>query len=240
MPTHEVEFYAELADRVNSPADIEKYRDDEVRRFYRCYVHPANWRLVLEKFPNLRLCLAHFGGNDEGKNAPDPDWAEEIIRLCADYPNVYTDLSCWPWKEQDVRWRLFKTIRNRDEYHLRRKILFGTDWYMTLLRRGAKKNRTEYDDYCRRCRKAIDNCEEPDDFFWLRFTLLNPFAFLGIGEKDGMTGRRARLDNIRSALLAADGALPNAVEAAYRRLLEICDEVDRLTEQVKPWDRKGA
>ncbi|MBD3345522.1 MAG: amidohydrolase family protein [Chitinivibrionales bacterium] len=98
--------------------------------FWTNYVHPRVWRDVLNNFPNLKLCLAHFGG-DEWKRGLDSDWITEIISLTEEFPNVYTDFSCWDlddWKET------FKSVLLNKQYsHLKEKILFGTDWYMTLI-----------------------------------------------------------------------------------------------------------
>ncbi len=59
------------------------------------FVAPDAWRKVLDATVNgrplkdLRLCLAHFGGNtDLGKV-----WGKQIIKMLKDYPNVYADIS---------------------------------------------------------------------------------------------------------------------------------------------------
>ena len=91
------------------------------------FVSPRAWRLVLNTFPNLRLCLAHFGGNTKVGH----EWGLEIIRMIEEgrYPNFYTDLS-YSFVYPDFR-ELFKK-RLGEHKKLREHILFGTDWYMFL------------------------------------------------------------------------------------------------------------
>ncbi len=80
---------------------------------------PVQWKNVLREFPELKICLAHFGGYDTWKdvwdfekaqqrlaergNASNPDkydkydkyrdWIRTIAELVSDYDNVYTDIS---------------------------------------------------------------------------------------------------------------------------------------------------
>jgi predicted TIM-barrel fold metal-dependent hydrolase len=80
---------------------------------------PARWAKVLEKFPKLKICLAHFGGCDTWKEAGNleetenelekrktsgkvskydhcdkyRDWIKSIAELVSKRDNVYTDLS---------------------------------------------------------------------------------------------------------------------------------------------------
>lgn len=69
--------------------------------FYENYVSPKAWEPVLENFPELHLCLAHFGG-DEWRQGNKNDWLEKppshwiqgIVDLTKKYRNVYTDISC--------------------------------------------------------------------------------------------------------------------------------------------------
>ena len=66
--------------------------------------HPENYRPVLEKYPRLKICLAHLGGSNEilrshglRNNKFPPyfrhNWYIETLKLMRDYENVYSDIS---------------------------------------------------------------------------------------------------------------------------------------------------
>ena len=81
--------------------------------------HPKLWEKVMQTFPELRLNLAHFGG--EGK-----DWQEIVIDLMLKYPNLYTDLSCQT--EQDM----LQHIKNNFLPLAPQKFLYGSDYYLNM------------------------------------------------------------------------------------------------------------
>lgn len=84
--------------------------------------HPDHWRRLLEHNENelkdLKLCLAHFSGMDQWTSLGYPakipwwymdkddwtrrDWREKVISLIEDFPNVYTDISCYTIDKNDV------------------------------------------------------------------------------------------------------------------------------------------
>lgn len=87
--------------------------------------HPKLWEKVLEKYKNLRLNLAHFGGD-----RPDSDeFRTEIFRLIKSglYPNLYTDLSCIT--EKDV----LKNIKLKLYPEIKEKIMYGSDYYLNMV-----------------------------------------------------------------------------------------------------------
>jgi predicted TIM-barrel fold metal-dependent hydrolase len=204
--THELKLYREYDSgvpqyRINpsssssKPADASYVSGDNqniaMKYFWDNYVHPLEWRKVLQKFPKLRLCLAHFGG-DEWKKGPESDWITEIVALTKEYPNVYTDFACW---DLDYAKESFAQIlKNRRYSHLRDKILFGTDWYMTLLVLDGKS----YKSFCEEFMEFF--LELPDGKeLWQRFTFINPFRFYGFfDKKEGE--QRDKLDNLAAAL----------------------------------------
>jgi predicted TIM-barrel fold metal-dependent hydrolase len=97
---------------------------------------------VLKAFPELRLCLAHFGGDRDwrahlrdGIDPDDPEareknWAAKIAQLLEDrtYPNLYTDVSYTIFRFADhvplLRLHLEKEA-------IADRVLFGSDFYMT-------------------------------------------------------------------------------------------------------------
>ena len=62
---------------------------------------------MLENYKELKINFAHFGGNL--KRNPT-EWAVEIARLIDKYDNVYTDISCQCFDNQDYR-KLSKSIQ---------------------------------------------------------------------------------------------------------------------------------
>jgi hypothetical protein len=91
---------------------------DSLDYFYMNYGHPRNWIPVLEYFPKLRLCLSGFGGNSEWLRAdwsnsaelPSRLWIRSIIKLTAEYDNVYADLSGLNIYDKKIRNGLLKML----------------------------------------------------------------------------------------------------------------------------------
>ena len=99
-------------------------------------LHPQNYEPVLEKYPHLKLCLAHFGGDDQILSEAhkvqqwgiDPDnWHQEVVGLMQVWPNVWTDISYTLYKAEALR-RILPLLAGP----LGDRVLFGTDYYMTL------------------------------------------------------------------------------------------------------------
>ncbi len=107
------------------------------KKFMDHYTDPANYAYVLEKFPDLKICFAHFGGGDEWekyRNSPDPEvyktsWLFTILELIKNHPNVYADTS-YTFADFSLLPQLkvlLATPKVRD------RILFGSDFYMSNL-----------------------------------------------------------------------------------------------------------
>ena len=84
------------------------------------YAEPINFEEVAVKYPELRICLAHFGW----------PWATETAMLCLKYPNVYTDTSAIPMDSPAV---FMDQIFNRTwgptwfEHNFADKVMFGSN-----------------------------------------------------------------------------------------------------------------
>lgn len=112
------------------------YTWDESKYGCNIFSNPENYIPILEKYPNLKLCLAHFGGADEilkednaiiSKGIDDrPDWFTRIQDMMGKYSNVYTDISYTLYHDKAMD--AITTLLNRD---IGPRILFGTDFYMT-------------------------------------------------------------------------------------------------------------
>lgn len=111
------------------------FRNLDKEDFRTIFNNPFNWRPVLEKFPNLKLNLAHFGGLEEWElhlEGRQSLWIEEIIRLTKEYPNVYTDFSYTCALVDNVT-GLRKLIDNSNHPHLLKKVMYGTDSFLVSL-----------------------------------------------------------------------------------------------------------
>lgn len=98
--------------------------------------HPKLWRKVLEKYPKLKLNLAHFGGLNQSyaylKHGDETSWTLLISDIMRDFENVYTDLSFF--YEHDERPGLLGALNDRVYKKLPRKVrsrvMYGSDYFM--------------------------------------------------------------------------------------------------------------
>lgn len=128
--------------------------------------HPQNYVPLLEKFPKLRICLAHMGGSDEMQIPPRGsqleliqtkadgwNWFQKIKEMMQVYPNMYTDISyTLSDLDQPLRLQAIKDFlaTGEDNQSLAKRVLFGTDFFMT------EQEREEDDLY----KLAISNLNE--------------------------------------------------------------------------------
>lgn len=96
--------------------------------------HPLIWEKVVEKYPNLILNLAHFGGGKQLEAAMDYPfddslWCNRIIALARDPRyKVYTDISCFT--EFNIISKFHASAAFRDIKH---RVLYGSDFTLLLL-----------------------------------------------------------------------------------------------------------
>jgi len=101
--------------------------------------HPSLWKMVLEKYPKLKINFAHFGGNKQIMNYLERStlafWTTSVIEMMHDYKNVYSDLSCFDTPKQsyipirDLHERVYSTLRK----DIQDRILYGSDYFMLTL-----------------------------------------------------------------------------------------------------------
>lgn len=110
----------------------------KAKEFSDIYTDPANYDQVATKYPELRICLAHFGGGDEwekylhsswdpGLPETEKSWLSVIIDLIMKHDNVYTDISSTLFQGEN-RMELLQVLLQNER--LRSRILFGSDFYM--------------------------------------------------------------------------------------------------------------
>jgi len=111
------------------------------------YCAPQAVLPVLRKFPGLRLCLAHFGGQDDwfdfvkgrvdplAKDAGRQNWMIAIRRLIegGEWPGLWTDISytLFFFDELAPFLKVFLTGEGARKDRLRGRVLFGSDHYMS-------------------------------------------------------------------------------------------------------------
>ena len=150
------------------------------------YGDPDKYRQICKDFPNLKICLAHFGGEDAWKTyleAPGSreeqrqNWLSRIIRLlrCKDLPNLFTDISYTIFAfNENVP--LLKVILQ--DPIVREKVLFGSDYYMSELEEFEEKKLSIY-----------LRAELGEELF-SQIAYENPLRYLGISpsDEDGESG----------------------------------------------------
>lgn len=130
---------------------IENYRASTHKKiimndkYCNLYTHPENYIPMIEKFPGLKLCFAHYGGTKEILRQTDSymlqvendttiNWNDLIRTYIRSYPNVYTDIS-YSLADKDT-YRVFKA--DMQDQVLKQKIIFGTDYFMEEQEKSEK------------------------------------------------------------------------------------------------------
>lgn len=114
---------------------FDDYRADHVTR-------PTAYLPVLRAFPEMRLCLAHFGGARDWESYMNAkptrggeNWMSQIRdMICSgEFPNLWTDISYTLFRFQDYAPILRLLLKGNldSDKRLRRRVLFGSDFYMT-------------------------------------------------------------------------------------------------------------
>ncbi len=104
------------------------------------FTHPLNYIDVIERFPKLKICFAHFGSQyywDKYIHHPEQEnnWVRIIRNLCIRYPNFYTDIS---FIMADTKYFSLMKVFMADEV-LSKKILFGSDYYMVEVESNERR-----------------------------------------------------------------------------------------------------
>src|SRR4030042_1410547 len=118
-----------------------KWKCRKKRRDY--FGDPDNYRFVLDRYPDLKICFAHFGGTDEMDNflnaqdraAMDVKWFHKVKGLLRDYRNTYADISFTKIDMSLVP--LINATLQSSVY--RKRILYGTDFYMNKIEGNEKR-----------------------------------------------------------------------------------------------------
>ncbi len=86
--------------------------------------NPDIWKLVVERYPDLYLNLAHLGGKSE-------DWRTKILNMMDDKNRLYSDLACHtnPLVLQSIKAKIFDGQLSP----AMSRIMYGSDYYILIL-----------------------------------------------------------------------------------------------------------
>jgi len=104
------------------------------------FTHPRNYIPILEKYPNINICLAHWGSEKSWKEYIEnpknlENWFYVIKEMIQKYPNLYTDISFT--LNSTEYFSVLKVFLQNDK--IRPKVLFGSDYYMVEIKTSEKK-----------------------------------------------------------------------------------------------------
>ena len=107
---------------------------------------PRNFIPVLDKFPSLKICLAHLGGDFNSflkgkskiKGKVSDNWTAILLNLMDTYENLYTD-TAFTFGGDLMGQELIKT----SIFHTKKqdRLLLGSDWYMNCIGNGMLNDR---------------------------------------------------------------------------------------------------
>jgi len=128
----------------NSRKEIETHK---VKKKVLCsyFTDPRNYIYVIEKFPKLKICFAHFGSSYAwNKYLTDPDekenWFNIIREMIKKYDNFYTDVS-FTMNDKNL-FPLLKVMLA--DPILNKKVLFGSDYYMVATESDERRFGIEF------------------------------------------------------------------------------------------------
>ncbi len=132
------------------------------------FVNPRNYRSVLDRFPGLKICLAHWGSSYYWEKffshpAEKNNWFVIIRDMIAEYPGLYTDISFTLSKKE--YFPLLKILLH--DQSINNKVLFGSDYYMVETKTEERRFSTDLRAYL----------GEP---LFQKIAFDNPREFLGI------------------------------------------------------------
>ncbi len=136
------------------------------------FADPNEWIPVLAQHPQLRVCFAHFGGDENIvlPQIPPDSWTDRIIKLMGQYPHVYTDIAyhtdCMDGGDKQTNYfrnlsALLSKAPTKD------RILFGSDFHLV-------RQRLREDNLWRYFESNFKNNE------WALLTRINPARFVGL------------------------------------------------------------
>src|SRR5262249_45833847 len=104
------------------------------------FTDPDAYVPLLERYPRLRVCLAHFGGGGDwhrfierpgqtGADAATRSWLSKILAMLTSgrYPNLWTDIAYTLFDNDDYVYLLKDLLADET---VASRVLFGSDLYV--------------------------------------------------------------------------------------------------------------
>ncbi len=160
------------------------------------FLDPVNYLDILVKFPKLKLCIAHLGGDDEipvttneAQNipaeqlavkgfSPNTPWYSIVLYIMKEFKNVYADISYTLYNEKI--WNALDTLiagniqvpsgEEKFVSDIPKRILFGTDYFMTITHKPEDRL---YNEFIEQLNKQLNNSE-----YWRAIAWDNPKIYL--------------------------------------------------------------
>ena len=137
---------------------------------------PERWERVLQRWPDLRLNLGHFGWHGQ-------EWPERIATLMGIYPHLYADIGNHDLTALSTTVdRLERLYNDEKTKTARERFMFGTDWYMVAMHHRYQDFLTEIRGrYAERFADSLD-----------RFMGRTALSFLGFDNPRNANNHRVR------------------------------------------------
>ncbi|MFN3557413.1 MAG: amidohydrolase family protein [Bacteroidales bacterium] len=119
----------------------DRYDGSIKKRIQLCgqFAHPKYYREILTQYPDVKICLAHWGSENSWKNylnnpLDKENWFYWIRDMIQEFPNLYTDISFT--LNNPAFFAPLKLLLGNP--NIRQKVLFGSDYYMVKTKRSEK------------------------------------------------------------------------------------------------------
>lgn len=118
------------------------------------FTHPINYQSVLANHPNMNICLAHYGRENE--------WDNVIRNMIKFHDNLWVDISYSMYNEKFWPGLKVGLYTNKK---LRERVLFGSDFYMVEMDSTEKQFDINFRAYI-------------GEELWNQISVINPIHFL--------------------------------------------------------------
>lgn len=136
--------------------------------------------------------------------------------MTKELPNVYTVMSCYDLENESMKNNievLLQEVRDNPDYkHLADKLIFGVDWYLSLIT-GAPKYKEDVETF-------YATIKDIDLQLWHKASCVNPARFYGL-ERQSIVG------NMNAALKNNDAKSELRI-TGYEKMLKLKEYIDQL------------